>query len=110
MSITQNDKLKWVGEKISLEDYSLEDIRDEIVMVAFNEHSLKRYGSYTSSLANMLQGLPSWNSFPYYDDDIIALKKEWGYKIEDEKWIENYWNALSNLVIQYFRKQKINLH
>lgn len=110
MSITINQKLNWIEENISLDEYSMEDIRNEIKRVSFNEHNLKRYGNYSKALENMLQGLPSWNSFPYFDDDILELKKEWGYKTDDKKWLDNYWNALSNLVIQYFKKQKLELY
>ena len=60
--------------------YSIEDIRNEIKSVSFNEHNLKRYGSYSKALENILQGLPSWNSFPYFDDDILELKKSGGIK------------------------------
>lgn len=103
--MTQTQKLEWLKDNIILEEYTLEDIISEIKRVAF----CNKKANKTDALAKYLQGLPSWNSFPYYDDDILQLKKEWGYKTDNYKFLANYWNALANLVMQYFKKQKIYL-
>lgn len=102
--VTQTEKLQWIEDNIILEEYTLEQIAQEIRQVAFYKRANK-----TDALANYLQGLPSWNSFPFTNYDILNLKKEWGYKTDDNKFLSNYWNALANLVIQYFKKQKIYL-
>ena len=103
--MTQTQKLEWLKDNIILEEYTLEDIISEIKTDAF----CNKKANKTDALAEYLKGLPSWNSFPYYDDDILQLKKEWGYKTDDDKFLANYWNALANLVMQYFKKQKIYL-
>lgn len=103
--VTQTEKLKWVQDNIILEEYTVEQIAQEIRQIAFCNPLQNK----TDALANYLQGLPSWNSFPFTNYDILNLKKEWEYKIDDNKFIDNYWNALANLVTQYFKKQKIYL-
>ena len=103
--MTQTQKLNWLQDNISFEDYTLEEIVNEIRRVAFYNPAANK----TDALAEYLKGLPGWNSFPFYNCDILQLKKEWGYKTDDDKFLANYWNALANLVIQYFKKQKIYL-
>ena len=101
----QADKLKWIEDNIILEDYTIEQIVNEIRRVAFYNPLQNK----TDALAEYLKGLPSWNSFPFYNCDILQLKKDWGYKTDNYKFLANYWNALANLVMQYFKTQKIYL-
>lgn len=109
MKTTQKQKLQWLENNIDLSEYSLEDIKAEITNNAFYSNNVKRCGSYQNALADFLQGLPSWLSVPYTYSDILKLRDEWNYKTDEDKFINNYWNALSALLIQYFNKKKLEL-
>ena len=110
MSITQKDKLLWIENNLSFDDYNLVEIRNEIIYSAFYSNNIKRWGSYQKALENMLQGLPWWNTCPFSNYDILQLRDEWGYKTSDDAWTERwYWSALSSLLIQYFKKQNLPL-
>lgn len=104
MKILPSAKKAWILGHIDgsfdQEDYIGIDLSTIEKKVAyFKAQVIRCEGDFSQkSIASHLQGLPL--TIPFYNDDILALKKEWGYITPDKKWLENYWMAVASLVMQ----------
>ena len=120
--ITPTLKRDWIIDSITLEGYelplnnttkdNLQYIADCIKSEAFYPNNINRFkGNNQNILANHLQGLPSYFAIPFSNFDIINLGRLWGYDLtgkKEDKFIENYWNAMASLILQTFRYYKID--
>ena len=104
MKILPSEKKAWIISHINgsfdQEDYTGIDLSTIEKKVAyFKAQVIRCEGDFSQkSIAEHLQGLPL--TIPYFNDDILELKKEWGYITPDKKWLDNYWMAVASLVMQ----------
>lgn len=120
--ITPTEKREWLLSCVDLTGYDetfttdkdrLQFIANEIKSICFCDNNLKRFNNNkTAIIADHLQGLPSYLDIPFSNFDIINLGRLWGYDLsgkKEDKFIENYWNAIANLLLQTFKKYGVEL-
>ena len=98
-TLTNKQKLQYVADRLESELFKNNPQAQRVSpMIAIEGH---------------LQGLPSWLNIPFANCEILQLATEWGYNVISEKkadkFLDNYWRAVANLILQLFSKHKIQL-
>ena len=105
------------GYEVIKEDATTKDklqfIADNFKSECMYEYNIKRFkGNKGAIIADHLQGLPSYLNIEFSNYKILELGKKWGFCFDTEKkedvFLENYWNRISQNILELFKTYKID--